>query len=1050
MRAHRILVFAPHPDDEVLGCGGTLALARANGTKVKVIVITDGEEGIPDDLPPQVRRKECIAGLEILGVEDIVFWGYPNSSVPLSGPIIEKYREVVSEFMPQSIFLPSASEAHPDHRRATRGIIKALEGRWNGRLLFYETTQPGLINTTNDITAVMELKRLSALCHASQMKQFNYENLLLYMAHLRGLSMGREFAEGFLSYHWDGSRQNFFETRPLISVIVRADNLLYLRNALQSLSEQKYDQIEVVLVWHGKENIDLKEFDYLDIHSLVGEELRGRNLNLGLSHSKGEYIAFLDQDDMLYPDHFELLVSQLYGNKEYDITYSGCRALHCEMREGKPFILREEAIFNRPYQHGRLLLGNFIPIHALLFRGTVFQCHNFDEELPAYEDWELLAGLEMAGFSFLHIDKITCEYHLFDNKDFTIAQIHENKGYLDHNELILSKISKNLRHTDLRHLSELVLTDESRIDELEELVDGFKKQLARNQEELNQCQSIERLLSQGIAAANISRQGYEGVAAMIGRLISEEALFSIILPVYNTQAAVLEEALRSVRNQFFTNWELCLVDDASDKEETVRLLSVIRDSDFFQGKFRYLRHDNREGIVATLNDAVSLAATPFLVFLDHDDLLHEEALVTLALVIKSEKIYSLLYTDSRTIDVTGKPIHVYHKPDWSPENLLHGNYINHLTVVHRDTFNKIGRFRREYEGAQDLDLLLRLSVILKDDNVRHINIPLYDWRATADSVAYSSSNKPGIFESAQTAIVDHLNEKKLQDICVKPNPDGIGFACSWKQDNEEINIIIPTKDNLSGLRNCIEGLFQATDYPSFSVTIVSNNSSSPEMSAYLDTLRKKDHIHIIIDNRPFNWAALNNNAVSESSAPLLLFLNDDVEVKDRKWLMNMGKYLLLDGVGAVGATLFSPDGTLQHNGILTDEKFVAANITTWGKKNELTATRNVSAVTGACLLIERNTFKLVNGFNEDFPRSYNDVDFCLNIRNIGLRIVQPADVRLIHHESETCGLLDTAEKKHEWERSSALMRNKWGKQLAERYLPSYEIFAQMTKIVHVS
>jgi LmbE family N-acetylglucosaminyl deacetylase len=429
MKVRRILVFAPHPDDEVLGCGGTLALARADGVKVKVVVITDGEKGVPEGLPAEIRRKECVIGLEILGIEDVVFWGFPDCSVPLSGPIIEKYREVVSEFAPQSIFLPSPSEGHLDHQRATRGVIKALEGRWNGQLLFYETVQPQLVNVTNDISAVMELKQLAILAHVSQTRQFDYEHLCVHLAHLRGLSAGQEFAEGFLSYHWDGSRQDFFETRPLISVVIRADHLPYLRAALHSLVEQKYDHFEVIIVWHGEEDIDLREFDYLDIQLVKGERRRGRNLNVGLSQAKGEYLAFLDQDDVLYPNHFEILLAQLHGNNEIDIAYSGCKAVHCEMREGNPVALHDETIFNRPYQRGRLLLGNYIPIHALLFRSTVFKCHAFDEELTAYEDWDMLARLEMAGFSFLHIDNITCEYDLYGQADLTLEEAHMRKGY---------------------------------------------------------------------------------------------------------------------------------------------------------------------------------------------------------------------------------------------------------------------------------------------------------------------------------------------------------------------------------------------------------------------------------------------------------------------------------------------------------------------------------------------------------------------------------------------------------------------------------------------
>lgn len=1050
MKARRILVFSPHPDDEIIGCGGTLALARANGAKVKVIVITDGEKGLLENQTPRIRQEECIAGLDMLGVEDVTFWGFPDTQIPLSGAIIENYRNVVSEFRPDYIFLPSPSEAHADHRRVTRGCIKALEGRWKGHLFFYETTQPVLINTTRDITSVFELKRLALLAHASQIKQFNYEDLCISTARLRGLTIGTEYAEGFLFFEWDGSKQNFFETRPLISVIVRSDNLQYLLNALESLKMQKYDQLEVILVLHGDDEIELKDFDYLDVQSIQGSKGRGYNFNLGLSIAQGEYIAFLDQDDILYPNHLEMLLAHLHGNNDFDIAYSGCKVVHCDMQEGKPVILHEETVFNRPYQPGRLLLGNYIPIHSLLFRNTVFRCHRFDEELTFYEDWEMLARLEMSGYRFLHTDSITCEYHLYGQSDLNMEQLHMKRGYLSHNKKVLEKIFKKMGFKDLDQLSTLVSTNEATINELEKLSEELKQQIDNMQKKLDESSSIETLLLQGMAATHIKGLARSGLSEMIGRLLSGESLFSIILPVYNTPADILEETLSSVKKQIYKNWELCLVDDASDSDETLELLSSLQEDDSFKGKVHFLRHDKRQGIIASLKDAVTMAKLPYLVFLDHDDLLHEEALLTLALTIKSEKMYAFLYTDSRTIDLTGRLLHIYHKPQWSPDNLLHSNYINHLMVIRREIFNKARGFRKKYEGAQDLDLLLRLSSLLNDDDVRHIAMPLYDWRASSDSVAYSPSNKPYIFNAAQRAIADHLTRKKMKDVIIEKNPHGIGFSCNWQTGGQEIDVIIPTKNNVQGLKTSIEGLFQATDYPRFSVTIVSNNSSSPAMMAYLDTLRKKERIHIIIDDRPFNWSVLNNRAIAESSAPILLLLNDDIEVKDRKWLMNMSKYLMLDGVGAVGATLFYPNGSLQHNGIMTSERFVAANITIWGKRRELTTTRNVSAVTGACLLIDRMVLESAGGLNEALPRSYNDVDLCLDIRSKGLRIVQAVDVQLIHHESESCGTLDNPDKTEEWKSSSAFMRNKWGKLLREKYLPSYEIFAQYTKIMNIS
>jgi len=539
------------------------------------------------------------------------------------------------------------------------------------------------------------------------------------------------------------------------------------------------------------------------------------------------------------------------------------------------------------------------------------------------------------------------------------------------------------------------------------------------------------------------------VAAMVGRLFSNEPLFSIILPVCNTAADVLDETLLSVKNQLASNWELCLIDDASENTDTQRVIQLALADESFRGRLHYARRKRRGGIARTLNDAVAHARLPYLVFLDHDDLLHEEALLRLVLAIKAERHYSLLYTDSRTIDLAGVPLHTYHKPDWSPESLLSGNYVNHLTVLRRDVFKNIGGFRKNYEGSQDLDLLLRLSSVLSEDDVRHIGVPLYDWRATEESVAYSGTAKPYAFESARLAVADHLRRHRFREVSVKNNPDGPGLLCNWRTGNKEIEVILTAGSNVAALKTCMEGLLQATDYTMLSVAIVCHNADLPEMTAYLHTFRDKKRVRIIRDNGPFNRAALNNAAVSGSAASVLLFMSSECEITDRDWLTNMSKYLAIKGVGVVGATLMYPNRTLWHNGMMTDEASVASNITTWGQKGELTFTRNVSAVSGACMMMERTTFLATGGFDEAFPFWYSDVDFCLSIRSLGLRIVQATDVRLIWRSLSGRGVHDHPLQLGEQDSFAALMKKKWGELLREKYHGGYEIFAHFAKIMHV-
>ncbi|KHD09455.1 hypothetical protein PN36_25280 [Candidatus Thiomargarita nelsonii] len=457
-------------------------------------------------------------------------------------------------------------------------------------------------------------------------------------------------------------------------------------------------------------------------------------------------------------------------------------------------------------------------------------------------------------------------------------------------------------------------------------------------QQLEQSHSLEQLLADTCAAVGIEAAGRQGIAQLIGRTLPQQSLFSIILPVYNTEAAILRQTLLSVRNQAYSGWELCLVDDGSDREETRQVLQAVQNDPVLAKRLHYLRRDTQGGIVAASNDAIKMATAPYIAFLDHDDNLHLEALLSLALKLEQQD-YTLLYTDSRMIDHSGQSMHTYQKADWSPETLLHINYINHLTVVKREIL--MDGLRADFNGAQDWDLLLQL-VGLPDEQVCHIRQPLYDWRATESSVAYQADEKTYAFEAAQSAVTSHLTGRGLEDVSVTANKKGVGFVCQWRSPLEPIDIIIPTHSNLSGLKTCLNGLLQLTDYPQFNIIVVANRCPAP-VQDYLNSLGQ---IKILVNDEPFNWSTLNNQAVLSGESPILLFLNDDIEIKQASWLGDLRQYLYLDTVGAVGATLFYPNDELQHNGIETNPQWIARNtrnpdgariMLAWAENGELAA-----------------------------------------------------------------------------------------------------------------
>ncbi|MFA7240303.1 MAG: glycosyltransferase [Sulfuricellaceae bacterium] len=1049
MIQERILVFAPHPDDEIIGCGGYLAQKCAAKAVVRVIVVSDGACGLAQSATPGLRQEESRSGLAELGVQDVRFWDYPDSAIPLSGGILAAYVQAVADFRPTRILLPATGESHPDHRRVTRGLIKALEGRWAGELWFFETTQPApLVNTIIDVSAAMAAKLQALAAHRSQLAQYDYVGHCDSLARMRGIAMGAARGEAFLVFPWDGASQNFFEARPLISVIVRADDAQILSHALASLAAQEYDQIEVVLVWFGATPPDLSAFDVLDIRIVAGQPQRGRNLNLGITRARGEYIAFLDQDDVVYPEHLALLLAELHGRPEADVAYSGCRVVSCRRDGAQVQVGGEVTLMNRPIEAGRLLIGNLVPNNALLLRAHTFRTLRFDETLEAYEDWELLTRLELAGYRFSMVGEITCEYRLY-SESATLEQSHREKGYLGWEDQVYARIVEQFRTPHLKSLAACVSQLEEREQALQDDLRKAQQTIAEQESRLKRNEEWQELLTRGLPALGIAKVGRRGLAELIGRELARETLFSVIVPVYNTPAEILSATLGAIIGQAYPAWELCLVDDASTDPGTLAVLENVKQVLQPTGKLRYLRRATQGGIVAASNDALALATAPYAAFVDHDDVPAEDALLEIALALQDHP-YRLIYTDSTMIDHAGSLLHVYRKPSFSPETLLHLNFINHLSVVERELLVQLGGLKPEFEGAQDWDMLLRVAEIIDPDEICHIRQPLYGWRATTQSLAYQSSTKPAAFAAAMRAVEAHLQRIGLMQAKCAANPSGPGVVCEWRTQTRTVEIIIPTHNNLQGLKVCVAGILTATNYPDVTLTVIANRCADPDMLAYLDDLAMRRGVNLIKDERPFNWAALNNAAALHSQADLLLFMNDDVEIQHRDWLASMSRYFDLKGVGIVGATLFYPDGELQHNGVRTDTSGLVDNIRTAGAYGELRVTRNVAAVTGACLLVARDVFTEVGGFDERFAVNYNDVDFCLAVRYAGYRIVQAANATLIHHESASRGTPDALENNPQWAGEIALLRDKWGDFLADPYGSKYELRSQGTRILAVT
>jgi GT2 family glycosyltransferase/SAM-dependent methyltransferase len=497
-------------------------------------------------------------------------------------------------------------------------------------------------------------------------------------------------------------------------------------------------------------------------------------------------------------------------------------------------------------------------------------------------------------------------------------------------------------------------------------------------------------------------------------------VISIVTPVYNTDPQVLRACLDSVRNQVYPDWELCICDDGSPNPEVRTLLAEYEARDG-RIKARYL--DRNCGIGAASTEALALASGEFVGFLDHDDELSPDALYEVVHHLQEHRNADILYSDEDKLEPDGRRVDPFFKPDWSPELFLTCMYTCHFSVYRKALVDQLGGLRAEFAGSQDYDLMLRASEAT--GRIHHIPKVLYHWRKVPTSVVASSATKPYAYEAARRALAEHVARRGLKAEVLDANWVGY-YRVKYEAAPERVSIIIPTRDKVKVLRQCIESIEARTQYPDYEILVVDNNSSDPETKAYFAGLRHK----VLSFPGEFNFSKINNYAARHATGRYLLFLNNDTEVISPEWISALVEFAQQKEIGSVGAKLLFPNGTIQHAGVVLGLGvsavaghpligFPADSSYYFGLTG---AIRNCSAVTAACLLVRREVFEQVGGFDEDMPVAYNDVDFCLRLRQAGYRNVWTPYAVLYHHESATRGYgMDM--------RDVAFMKRRWGRAL---------------------
>lgn len=537
---------------------------------------------------------------------------------------------------------------------------------------------------------------------------------------------------------------------------------------------------------------------------------------------------------------------------------------------------------------------------------------------------------------------------------------------------------------------------------------------------------------------SLTAERMDELHARAGRLGSDGPLVSILLPVYQTPERWLRRCIESVIAQAYPNWQLCIVDDASPD---ARIMQVVQEYARQDERIEAMRRERNGHISEASNSALALARGDFMALLDHDDELRPHALLEMAEAIVADPEVGLVYSDEDKIDADGRRFDPYFKPDWDPDLLLGQNYVCHFTAIRTGLVRAAGGFRQGFEGSQDHDLILRCSERLRPDQVKHIPKVLYHWRAIPGSTALRRDAKDYAATAGARAVAEHL-DRCQPGARVEGLPHG-HYRVHWPlpEPAPKVSLVIPTRDKVELLRMCVESILGRTRYPCFELVVVDNQSSDPQALSYLTELERLERVKVLRYDAPFNYSAINNWAVKQCDGTIIGLVNNDIEVISGDWLDEMASQALRPGIGAVGAMLYYPNDTIQHGGVVLGMHGVAAHLYVGmprgysGQCGRARVAQGLSAVTGACLLVGRAAYDKVGGLDEALSVAFNDVDFCLRLRQAGYRNIWTPFAELRHHESASRGSEDTPEKRQRFENEVELMQKRWGDAL--RYDPAY-------------
>lgn len=505
---------------------------------------------------------------------------------------------------------------------------------------------------------------------------------------------------------------------------------------------------------------------------------------------------------------------------------------------------------------------------------------------------------------------------------------------------------------------------------------------------------------------------------------------SFVVPLYKTPEKYLRRLTESFQEQTYSNWELCFSDGSGAQSPLTELLKELTAKD---NRIKYVSHEESLQISENTNSAIEIATGDFIAFADHDDELTPNALFECVKAINEKPQTLVIYTDEDKMSMDGHKFFQPHfKPDYNPDLLCTVNYICHLFVAKKTLIDEVGMLRREFDGAQDYDFIFRCVEHAGAEKIHHIPKILYHWRCHEDSTSENPESKLYAFDAGQRAVQAHYDRIGVKVEVSKGEFLGLYRTKFLRDYDPLISIIIPNKDHIDDLKRCIDSIEAKSTYTNYEYIIVENNSEEKETFAYYEQLEAVNpKVHVVYYKGHFNYSAINNFGVQYAKGEYFLLLNNDTEIINDDCLEELLGYCTREDVGAVGARLYYEDDTIQHAGVVIGFGGIAGHCFVQQKRgftgycHRIICAQDYSAVTAACMMVKREAFEKVGGLSEELQVAFNDIDFCMKLRQAGYLIVYNPYAELYHYESKSRGLEDTPEKVARFNQEIATFEKRW-------------------------